>query len=456
MAKRPSSRLRAIVIATVSTVVAWIFLSWSPTAAEPLPAVRAAALPAEIADPPSVSMSPTARPDSSHPSPMRSLPPPPPPSLPKFDGFNVHGSVVSPQVQFASGGDESVFGVRSGGAEVRATRLLVDPTSPRTTECRYGRWIPIRDASGAFGFALEPGFWRIEAVHRPNVATEPGLTEAWCAVFAVERDVPVELGRHQFSAVVTRGIVINHAGRPSPGVLSFSDKMPRPSGSALPVTGCELALETDASARFAFTFASFELPHPDLLPVDPSVRDFYGDGTLTASDVTLRPVRLGGFHELRAKASGLASATLEIHGIGDADLVLIGADSASSRTIGPFDKGEDGVVRIVVEAPPGILRAELSTADLIDVRSLLIAEGARIELRPDWRAARTVEGVAAEGTAVRRVVRTPAGVFTLGGDRARDGLWRWRGLPPEDALEFEIDRRRIVVPSSAPLLVRID
>ena len=87
---------------------------------------------------------------------------------------------------------------------------------------------------------------------------------------------------------------------------------------------------------------------------------------------------------------------------------------------------------------------------------LLIVEGERIDVRPEWRAARTVEGAAPDGTGVRRVIRTPAGVFTLGGERAVDGSWRWRGLPPDDALEFEIDRRRVVVPATAPLLVRID
>lgn len=453
MVHRPGRRIRAAVAAAVATVLTWWLAPWLSAAPRSSPAVHAASLPQTIAAAPLPEATiRTAR----EPAAAVVLPANSDGVVPVNDGFNVHGAVASPHVRRDSATEGAPYGVRPGAAEVRATRLSIDPSSPRTTLCRYGPWITVRDASGAFGFALGPGFWRIEARHRPNIASDPELTEAWCAVFAVERDVPVELGDHVFSPVVTRGVVLDHEGRPAPGPLSFSDKMPRPAGSALPVTGGELALKTDAFGRFAFTFASFELSHPELVPVDPSVRDFYGDGTLTASDTTLRPVRLGGFHELRAAPPAFASVTLEIHGIDEARLVLIGADSASSRTIGPSDKGEDGVVRIVVEAPPGVLRAELSCADRIDVRSLLIVEGERIDVRPEWRAARTVEGAAPDGVGVRRVIRTPAGVFTLGGERAVDGSWRWRGLPPDDALEFEIDRRRVVVPATAPLLVRID
>jgi hypothetical protein len=371
----------------------------------------------------------------------------------QVDGFNVRGVLQSERVRDETGALR--LGIRLGGGEIRASRLRRESRSSRTTECRYGPWIPLRAAEGSFGFALAPGWWRLEARHRPADPSEPHLIEAWCAVLQVGAE-PIDLGVLRLTGPVTRGVVLDETGAPRRETVSFSDKMPLPEPTPLPTAGAELSFETDAEGRFAFTYVRRDVRAEALPAPSAEVLEFYGDGTLTARGATLRPVRFGGFYVLRPPPPATVSLTLAIHAEPPLAVLCIGPDGVVATEATSVHRDADGVLRLPLDLPPGVHRLELSREDDFFGCRLLVATSEAKEIRPEWRAARAVEGAAEDGALVRRLVRCGAEVVPVGRAIAVDGRWTWRGLPPDAEAEFEQGGRRYVVPTNAPLRVRVE
>jgi len=375
--------------------------------------------------------------------------PAPPAEEPFLQGIT--GVVTSPRVAR----DPGSAGGKRFGLDPRRAEAYVLPMTFKSSMTVYGapetRRRPGRD--GSFRLPTTPGLKLV--VLRQDDA-EPGLVEIWSAVVRVAPEETLDLGGDAFSVAVTRGRVVDEAGRPVARAMVFADDR-EPDDRRPIVLGTDAMTLAGKDGDFAFSFARYTGPRA-AFPCGPVLRlgVSAGDGDRRAES---EDVPVGGRCELVLKpiprtAPPSRSRRLSIAAPAGTALYVRSDRLVDVHELDASSVGADGRFAFELDLPAEDYVFEFVDGDRVAVVAATFRAAGELRLDPVFEIGRAVEG-AAEGTVSRVVFPGEPRERALQTVRA-DGPFVLTGLPPKGELALRVAGRLVRIPDGSPRVVRLD